>query len=50
MENQEQNIRPFGRVSAVEVTVNDVKDCFMTLPSGGVPTMDPPDMAGIGLM
>jgi hypothetical protein len=50
MENQEQLVRPFGRVVAMESFEIDPKDSFMSLPSGPNVRYDPPDFAGIGLM
>lgn len=50
MENQEQNVRPFGRLVAAETPPKNPKDCLMTLPCGPNVLFDPPDMAGIGLL
>lgn len=49
MENEVQQVRPFGRVVASESFERNPKDTLMSLPTG-VPIFDPPDMAGIGLM
>jgi len=48
MENQEQYVRPFGRMVAEETFVPNPKDAFMSLPTG-VPIFDPPDLGVIGL-
>jgi len=50
MENQEQSVRPFGRLVAAETPLKNPKDCLMSLPSGPNVLFDPPDAGGIGLM
>jgi len=49
MESQGQDVRPFGRLVAMETPERNPKGCLMSLPTG-VPIFDPPDMGGIGLM
>jgi hypothetical protein len=49
VENQEQCVRPFGRLVATETFEGTPKDAFMSLPSGPNVLHDPPDFGGIGM-
>jgi hypothetical protein len=49
VENQEQCVRPFGRLIATETFEGNPKDAFMSLPSGANPILDRPDFGGIGM-